>query len=124
MQSFTVVVAHSDSVAAQQLTNSLRAHFTRVAVANDRENLRDAIARHRAKLAIVDLDMVPVEEVRELCAAFGATNIVCVHRAPDYELWNAAIGAGALECCHPSDIPSILNAMRTRPLAKAKAAAA
>ena len=124
MQSQTVVVAHSDSTAAQQLTNNLRAHFRRVAVAADQENLRDAIARHRANLAIVDLDLIPVKAVRELCADFSGTNIVCVHRAPDYEIWNAAIGAGALECCHPSDIPAILNAMRERPLAKAKGAAA
>ncbi len=124
MQSLSVVVAHSDSVAAQQLTNSLRAHFRRVSVAFDAENLRSAIAQSRANLAIVDLDLVSMKDVKELCADFNATSVVCVHRAPDYEMWNAAMGAGALECCHPSDIPSILNAMRARPLTKAKAAAA
>ncbi len=122
MQSLTVVVAHADSSSAQQLTNNLRAHFRRVAVATDKENLRDAIARHRANLAIVDLDLVPVSAVRELCSEFSETKVVCVHRAPDYEIWNEAVGAGALECCHPSDIPSILNAMRTRPLARGAAA--
>ncbi len=122
MQALTVVVAHADNTAAQQLTNNLRAHFRRVAVANDKENLRDAIARHRANLAIVDLDMVSVGDVKDLCADFGTTGVICVHRAPDYEIWNEAIGAGALECCHPSDIPSILNAMRNKPKASAAAA--
>lgn len=124
MQSLTVVVAHADSSSAQQLTNNLRAHFRRVAVADDRESLREAIAHHRANLAIVDLDLVSTAQVRELCSEFSGTSVVCVHRAPDYEIWNAAVGAGALECCHLSDIPAILNAMRTRPLGSAKAAAA
>ncbi len=122
MQALTVVVAHADNTAAQQLTNNLRAHFRRVAVANDMEDLRGAIARHRANLAIVDLDMVPVSDVKDLCSEFGATGVICVHRAPDYEIWNQAVGAGALECCHPSDIPSILNAMRNKPKAAAAAA--
>jgi DNA-binding NtrC family response regulator len=124
MQSLTVVVAHSDSVATQQLTNSLRVHFRRIAVASDAAELRQAIERNRAQMAIVDLDMISIEEVKELCADFASTGIVCVHRVPDYEMWNAATGAGALECCHPSDIPSILNAMRARPLIKARAVAA
>jgi AmiR/NasT family two-component response regulator len=124
MQLLTVVVAHADSVAAQQLSNSLRAHFRRVAVANDKPGLRDAIEHHRAHLAIVDLDIVPLDEVKELCEEYSATGVVCVHRAPDYELWNAAMSAGALECCHPTDLPSILNAMRARPMAKGRAAAA
>lgn len=124
MQLLTVVVAHADSVAAQQLSNSLRAHFRRVAVATDKLTLREAIAQHRAHLAVVDLDIVPLDEVKELCEEYSATGVVCVHRAPDYELWNAAMSAGALECCHPTDLPSILNAMRTRPMAKGRAAAA
>lgn len=124
MQLLSVVVAHADSVAAQQLSDSLRAHFRKVAVANDESGLRDAIERNRAHLAVIDLDVVPLEQVKELCAEYSATGVVCVHRAPDYELWNAAMNAGALECCHPTDIPSILNAMRTRPVAKARAAAA
>ncbi len=124
MQSLTVVVAHSNSAAAQQLSNSLRAHFRRVAVAFDHENLRDSIARSRADLAIVDLDMLSVEDVRELCSDFSGTGVICVHRAPDYELWNDAITAGALECCHPSDIPAILSAMRSRPVLRANAVAA
>ena len=124
MQSLTVVVAHADSTAAQQLTNNLRAHFRKVALATDHSELRDAIGRNRANLAIVDLDMVPVEQVKDICAEFGATAVVCVHRAPDYEMWNSAMNAGALECCHPTDIPAILNAMRSRPVVKSRAAAA
>ena len=124
MQALTVVVAHLDSVSAQQLTNGLRAHFRRVATAEDQDTLRESIGRNRPHLAIVDLDMVPVEGFRELCADFPATGFVAVHRAPDYEIWNAAVGAGALECCHPTDIPSILSAMRSRPVLKARSAAA
>jgi DNA-binding NarL/FixJ family response regulator len=124
MQLLTVVVAHADSVAAQQLSNSLRAHFRKVSVANDEPGLREAIEHSRAHLAIIDLDVVPLEQIKEICSDYSATGVVCVHRAPDYELWNAAMNAGALECCHPTDIPSILNAMRSRPVAKARSAAA
>ena len=124
MQSLTVVVAHADSTAAQQLTNNLRAHFRKVAVAGDHVGLREAIERNRANLAIVDLDMVTVEQVKDICAEYGSTAVVCVHRAPDFEMWNSAMNAGALECCHPTDIPSILNALRSRPAAKARSAAA
>src|SRR5437764_4484939 len=111
MQSLTVVVAHSDNKTAQQLTNSLRAHFRRIAVAEDHAELREAVERNRAHMMIVDLDMISLEEVKELCADYSATGVVCVHRAPDYEMWNAAMTAGALECCHPSDLPAILSAM-------------
>ena len=124
MQSLTVVVAHTDSTAAQLLMNNLRAHFRRVALASDHAELRDQIERNRANLAIVDLDMVPVEQIKDICAEYGSTAVVCVHRAPDYEMWNSAMNAGALECCHPTDIPAILNAMRSRPMAKSRAAAA
>lgn len=124
MQSLTVVVAHSNPKTADQLTNGLKAHFRRVSLATDANSVREAIERNRAYMAIVDLDIVSLEEVRALCSEYSATGVVCVHRAPDYEIWNAAIGAGALECCHPSDIPSILNAMRTKPVMKARSAAA
>ena len=124
MQSHTVVVAHSNPQTVDQLMNGLKAHFRRVSLASDANSVREAIDRNRAHMAIVDLDLVSLKEVKELCAEYSATGVVCVHRAPDYEIWNAAIGAGALECCHPSDIPSILNAMRTKPVMKARSAAA
>jgi DNA-binding NtrC family response regulator len=124
MQSLTVVVAHANNVAAQQLSNGLRAHFRKVAQASDHTELRDAIERNRASLAVIDLDLIPMEQVKEICADFSATGVVCVHRAPDYEMWSDATKAGALECCHPSDIPSILNAMRTRPVLRGRAVAA
>jgi len=124
MQSFTVVIAHSDSVAAQQLSNGLQAHFRHVAVASTLETLREEIAKNRAQLAVVDLDMVSVDGIRELCAEYHATGVVCVHRAPDFEIWNSAVDAGALECCHPTDIPAILNAIRSRGMVSTHAAAA
>ena len=124
MQSLTVVVAHADSFAAQQLSDNLRAHFRKVALASNHLELREAIARTRASLVVVDMDLIPMDELKEICADFAATGVVCVHRAPDYEMWKEATSAGALECCHPTDIPSILNAMRTRPVAKSRAIAA
>jgi DNA-binding NtrC family response regulator len=124
MQSITVVVAHADNVAAQQLTNSLRAHFRKLSVVGDQRQLRESIERNRAHLAIVDLDLVPVEQIKEICADYAGLGVVCVHRAPDYEMWDAAMRAGALECCHPSDIPAILTAMRTGPVIKSRAKAA
>jgi DNA-binding NtrC family response regulator len=124
MKSLTVVVAHADRLEAQQLAHSLSAHFVRMTIADNPATMREAIERNRTNLAIVDLDMVPVDQIKQICSDYAGIGVVCVHRAPDYEMWDAAIKAGALECCHPSDIPAILNAMRSRPSAKSRAVAA
>jgi len=123
MKALTVVVSHGDASAAQSIADSLRAHFRRVSLAPGRE-LRQTIASNRAQVAIVDLEAIPLDSVRELCGEFPDTAVICVHRVPDDEMWTAAVNAGAVDCCHSSDIRSMLHALRATPARRVFFAAA
>jgi DNA-binding NarL/FixJ family response regulator len=113
MPSPTVVIAQSDPRVAQGLANDLHAHFVRVAVAQSAPELRALLLRHEARVAVLDLELVNIEEVRKLAGNFSDLAIVCTHRSPDEQMWMAALNAGAVEFCHPQDLHSILRASRT-----------
>ncbi len=115
MPSPTVVIAQNDPNIAQGLANDLHAHFARVAVAENAEELRTMLPRHEARVAVLDLELLHLEEVRQLARIFDDLTIVCTHRSPDERMWMAALNAGAIEFCHPQDIHSILRAARTAP---------
>jgi DNA-binding NtrC family response regulator len=109
----TVVIAQKDSCIAQGLANDLQAHFARVSVAESAMELRTMLQRHEARVAVLDLELVNVDEVNQLACTFDDLTIVCTHRSPDERMWMAALKAGAVEFCHPQDIRSILRASRT-----------
>jgi DNA-binding NarL/FixJ family response regulator len=113
MPSSAVVIAQSDPRVAQGLANDLHAHFARVAVAQSAIELHTLLLRHEARVAVLDLELVNMEEVRKLAETFSDLAIVCTHRTPDERMWMAAMNAGALEFCHPQDLHSILRASRT-----------
>jgi hypothetical protein len=113
MPSPAVVVAQKDPSITLQLANELHAHFSRIVVANDPLELRTLLLRHQAKVAVVDLELVNPEDIRQLAHAFFNLTIVCTHRAPDERMWMTALGAGAVELCCPQDVRSILRASRT-----------
>lgn len=115
MPSPTIVIAQNDSAVAMELANRLHAHFARVAVAENTAELRTMLLRHEARIAVLDLELVEMEEVRQLARVFEELTIVCTHRSPDEQMWMAALNAGAVEFCHPEDIRSILRASRTAP---------
>jgi DNA-binding NarL/FixJ family response regulator len=110
MQPMNVVIA-SDDPTAVELAAHLNRYFRSVAVAHSLEEARAAIPRHCAQLAVVDLETVPLERVRELCREFGHTSVVCTHRLPDEEIWISALAAGAIDCCHNADVAGILEAV-------------
>jgi DNA-binding response OmpR family regulator len=113
MLPLTAVVVQSDPDAAAALASSLLRHFHTVCTASSLEEVRAAIPRHRAEFAIVDLEIIGVADVQQLRRDFASLAIVCTHRLPDEKLWSAALAAGALDCCHASDVRSIvLAAMR------------
>ena len=74
--------------------------------------LRTLLLRNDARVAVLDLDLVNVEEVRQLTRAFCNLTIVCTHPSPDDRMWIAALDAGAAEICHPNDVRSMLRARR------------
>jgi DNA-binding NarL/FixJ family response regulator len=98
---------------AQGLANDLHAHFARVAVAQSAMELRALLLRHQARVAVLDLELVNIEDVRKLAESFDHLAIVCTHRSPDEQMWMAALNAGAVEFCHPQDLHCILHAPRT-----------
>jgi DNA-binding NarL/FixJ family response regulator len=109
----TVVVAQNDPNTAQVLSSDLHAHFARIDVVKSASELRTLLLRHDARLAVLDLEMISIEEVRQLASTFCDLSIVCTHRSPDERMWMTALGAGAVEFCHPEDIRSILRASRS-----------
>jgi DNA-binding response OmpR family regulator len=112
MPSPTIVIAQRDPGIARTLADELHAHFARVVVAEDAAELRELLRRQDARVAVLDLELVSMEEVRKLSALFGDLVIVCTHRSPDERMWTSALNAGAVEFCHPQDLRSILHASR------------
>lgn len=115
MPSPTIVIAQNDPTIAMQLANDLHAHFARVAVAANAAELRTMLLRHDARVAVLDLELLNLEDVRQLVRIFDDLTIVCTHRSPDERMWMAAMDAGAIEFCHPLDIRTILRASRMAP---------
>ena len=122
MQPLNVVVASRDSQAASQLAASLHQHFRSITVARSLEEVRNAIPKHRAQLAIVDLDLASLEDVERLTHDFNHTSIVCTHRIPDEEMWALALAAGAIDCCQNADVSGIVQAATQVKLARSTAA--
>ena len=89
---------------------SLRKQFRNLLLAGSLDEARSAVARFRASFAVLDLELIRLAEVKELCSEFPATAFVCVHRLADDLMWSQALAAGAMDCCLTSDLKSILDA--------------
>src|SRR5438105_5029262 len=111
MKPITVVLAVTDPIATEMLLNSLRAHFRVVLPAATADQIRPAILKHRADVVLIDLESFSVNEITALRDAFPSLAVVCVHRLADDALWSSALSAGALDCCHTSDIRGIVMAV-------------
>ena len=123
MRPLSVVVAQSDTRAADFLVKSLYNHFRVVNKANDLRELRNSIPRHRADVAILDLELADINQLQRLRNEFAGTTFVCTHRLADEKMWTDALAAGAADCCHTSDVRAIvLAATQTKPLSHAHAA--
>jgi DNA-binding NarL/FixJ family response regulator len=124
MRPLNVVVAQMDSRNAERLAASLYDHFPSVAVARSLEELRDAIPKHRADVAIVDLELVGLPELEDLHRRHRTTNLVCTHRVADEEMWAQALSAGASDMCASTDVQGIVrSALRSLGLLAASRAA-
>jgi hypothetical protein len=110
MGPINIVLAHRDPALADNLVRSVQQQFHSVATANSLDEIRGSIARVRSSLAIVDLELVNLSELGELCREFPATAFVCTHRLADDAMWSQSLAAGAVDCCLASDVPKILLA--------------
>jgi DNA-binding NtrC family response regulator len=123
MQPLNVVIASHDSQGASQLAASLHPHFRSVSVARSIDEVRRAIPKNRAQLAIVDLELASMADVERLTQEFDHTSVVCTHRIPDEEMWASALAAGAIDCCQNADVSGIVQAVnRNVRLARSNAA--
>jgi len=110
MQPLNVVLLQSDSRVAQSLVSALANKFGSVHQVESLGDLRTSIAKHRAGIAILDMEAASLSDVRHLSREFPAACIVCTHRLADDDMWTAALDAGAADVCPPSDTPGIVRA--------------
>jgi len=110
MQSLNVVLLQSDSKIAQSLVSALSNSFRSVHMVESMAELRSSIAKHRARVAILDMEKASLPDVERLSREFPQASIVCTHRCADEEMWAAALNAGACDVCPSSDTRGILRA--------------
>lgn len=123
MQLFDVVLLQSDARVAQSLVTALSPAVSSVREVHSLKELRNSIAKHRAGIAILDMETAPLSEVEGLAREFPGASIVCTHRCADEEMWAAALNAGATDVCRASDTPAIVHAALTsKPSLRAAAA--
>lgn len=109
MKPLNVVVAQMDPKKAEAIAASLNNYFRSVSVARSKEELCLAIPRKRAEVAVVDLEMISLEELEQLHRDLPATAIVCTHRIPDEEMWAGAMSAGAADVCENQNVGAVVN---------------
>lgn len=110
MASVHVVLLQSDSGVAQSLVSALTNRFDSVHLARSLSELRNSIARHRARVAILDLEQASLSDVKSLSGDFPGASIVCTHRCADEEMWTAALNAGASDVYPSWDTGGIVRA--------------
>ena len=123
MKPLSVVVAQRNPNTADSLAKSLYNHFRVVNTVGNIPDLLHSIPKHRADVAIVDLELADLEQVQQLSRRFSGTTIVCTNRLADEKMWAEALAVGAADCCHSSDVRGIvLAATNVRPMSHAHAA--
>ncbi|HYL92297.1 MAG TPA: hypothetical protein VEW69_03975 [Alphaproteobacteria bacterium] len=123
MRPLSVIVVQNNASLAESLVQSLNLHFRAVKKAPDLNILRELLVSDHADVAIVDLELAGLEEVRRLKQEFDRCTIVCTHRLADEKLWSEALAAGAADCCFSSDVRAIvLAATQIKPASRVPAA--
>ena len=123
MQLLNVVLLQSDSRVAQSLVSALANTFSSVHQVQSLGELRTSIAKHHAGIAIMDMEAASLSDVEHLSREFPEACIVCTHRLADEDMWTAAVNAGAVDVCPPSDTQGILRtALRNGPMTQSAAA--
>jgi DNA-binding NarL/FixJ family response regulator len=110
MRPINAVLAYHDPLSAERLASMLRSQFRNLVLAKSPDEVRSSIARLRAPFAVVDLELITLEELKQLCATFPATAFVCIHRLADDRMWTEALAHGAVDCCLSADVRGILMA--------------
>jgi len=109
MQPLNVVLLQRDSRTAQALVSALANTLGAVHQVQSLGELRTSIVKHRARIAILDMEAASISDVERLSREFPKACIVCTHRLADEDMWTAAMNAGAVDVCPPSDTRGILR---------------
>jgi DNA-binding NtrC family response regulator len=109
MQPLNVILLQSDSRIAQSLVSALANTFSSVRQVQSVGELRSSIAKHRAGIAILDMEAASLSDIEHLSREFPKACIVCTHRLADEDMWAAALNAGAADVYPPSDTRGILR---------------
>lgn len=123
MQLFDVVLLQSDARVAKSLVSALSTSVASVREVHSLGELRNSIAKHRAGIAILDMEKAGLSEVQTLAQDFPAASIVCTHRCADEEMWAAGLDAGAADVCPAWDTQAIVRATLTSKASHRAAAA-
>jgi len=110
MRPINVVLAYRDPVIPERFVGLISKQFHNFATAHNAGEVRAAVARLGAGLAIVDLELIHFPELGELCHDFPTTAFVCTHRLADDAMWSQSLAVGAVDCCLAGDLPKILLA--------------
>jgi DNA-binding NarL/FixJ family response regulator len=123
MQLLDVILLQCDSGVAKPLVSALGNSFRAIHQVGSMGEVRASIAKHRATIAILDMESATLSDVEVLSREFPAASIVCTHRCADEEMWRAALNAGARDLCASTDTRGILQAaLRTASVTRSAAA--
>ena len=123
MQSSSVLLLQGDSRIARSIVACLRNSFTSVREERSMGELRNSLAKHRATVAILDMELASISDVENLSHDFPEVCVVCTHRLADEAMWSSALNAGAADVCPSHDTRAILDTA-LRGVSKARSFAA
>lgn len=109
MQPLNVVIAHGDCRIAESLASQMHGYFRSIAVAATAEDVRKVIVRAKADAVVIDLELMDLSDVRQLCLEFSQLSVVTTHRLPDEKMWSSSLDAGAVDCCDHHDVKNIIG---------------
>ncbi len=112
MEPLCVVLYQNDPRTAQALAVSLSQHFDTVHLARTYQEVRPAVARHRAGAVVLDLETSGPDEVEHLHREFPELCIVGTHRLADDKLWTEALNLGASDICEPRNQDVVSSLLR------------
>ncbi len=115
MEPFGVVLYQNDPGTAQTLAVSLSQHFDSVYLASTYQEVRPAVARHRAEAVVLDLETSGPGEVERLHNEFPGLCIVGTHRLADDQLWTEALSLGASDICEPRNNDVVRSVLQHLP---------
>src|SRR5258708_4723149 len=115
MKPLSIVIAYSSPKHAEALCRALDSHCGVMNVAANLQELLTAIPRHRADVAIVDLELAGLTDVQQLVRQFPATALICTHRLADDRMWAKALAARQTDFCNSTDLRAITIAASRAP---------